>query len=123
MPRKAKTAALPEQFAALEPFVARWALPREKDRWKARVTSPMAEIQAFYDTMLARFDEVVAYLDRHPLDAIPEADRPLFYLTLAFMDISPAVEIFGTPDLPDNAFEIERMNIVERPYGWERSAA
>jgi hypothetical protein len=123
MPRKAKTAALPAQFAALEPFVARWALPREKDRWKARVTSSMAEIQAFYDAMLARFDAVVAYLDRHPLDAIPEADRPLFYLTLAFMDISPAVEIFGTPDLPDNAFEIERMNIVERPYGWERSAA
>lgn len=119
MPPKAKTAALPAQFADLEPFVARWALPREKDRWKARVTSSMAEIQAFYDTMLARLDAVVAHLDQHLLDAIPEADRPLFYLALAFMDISPAVEIFGTPDVPDNAFEIARMNILERPYGWE----
>lgn len=120
MPARKKTAALPAQFSALERFVdAGWALPGEAQRWSKRVTSTMPQIREFYDAMLARMDEIVAYLDRHPLDAIPPGDRPLFYLALAFMDISPAVEIFGTPDVPDNAFEIERMNIVERPYGWE----
>lgn len=113
---------LPADFAVLEPFVEGWAKPREKDRWRQRVTSSMQEIQAFYDAMLPLLDDVVAHLDRHPLDGVPAKDQPLFYLALAFMDISPAVEIYGTPDLPDNAFEIERMNIVERPYGWERPA-
>lgn len=110
---------LPKQFAALERFVvAGWALPAEADRWAKRVSSRMEDIHDLYDSMLPLMDDIMCYLNQYSLAAIPEPDRDLFYLALAFMDISPAVEIYGTPDLPDNAFEITRMKIHERPYGW-----
>ena len=116
-------ALLPKEFADLERFAATWALPREHDRWKRRVKSSVAEIKDFYETMLPRMDAIVAYLDRNPLSDVPESDRPLLYLALAFMDVSPSWEIFQAPDLPEPVFEIDRMNIYERPYPWEVAAA
>lgn len=113
-------AALPKPFADLERFAAAgWALPREHDRWARRVRSSAAEIEDFYTTLLARMDAILAHLDRHPLDQVPEADRPLLYLALAFMDVAPAWEVFQAPDLPEPAFDIARMHIVERPYAWD----
>ncbi len=112
--------ALPKEFADLERFViAGWACPREHDRWTRRVKSSAAEIKDIYDTLLGRMDAIVAYLDHYPLDSVPEGDRPLFYLALAFMDVAPAWEVFQAADLPEPAFEIDRMHIVERPYAWE----
>lgn len=117
-------AALPKEFADLERFItAGWALPREHDRWKRRVGSSVAEIKDIYETMLPRMDAIVAYLDRNPLKDVPEKDRPLLYLALAFMDVSPSWEIFQAADLPEPVFEIDRMHIVERPYPWESAAA
>ncbi len=111
---------LPKEFADLERFVtAGWALPREHARWKRRVTSSIAEIKDFYETLLPRMDAMVKYLDRHPLSEVPEGDRPLLYLALAFMDVSPSWEVFHAADLPEPVFEIDRMHIVERPYPWE----
>ena len=113
-------AALPKQFADLERFVtAGWALPREHDRWARRVNSSTAEIKDFYETILPRMEAIVQYLDRNPLDKVPETDRPLLYLALAFMDVAPSWEIFQAPDVPEPAYEINRMHIVERPYPWE----
>lgn len=111
---------LPAEFADLERLVdAGWACPREHDRWTRRVTASTADVGDLYNTLLGRLDAMVAYLDRHPLDQVPEADRPLLYLALAFMDVAPAWEVFQAPDLPEPAFDIDRMRIVERPYAWE----
>lgn len=111
---------LPKEFVDLERFVtAGWALPREHARWARRVGSSVAEVKDFYETMLPRMDAIVQYLDRHPLDDVPENDRPLLYLALAFMDVAPSWEIYGAPDVPEPAYEINRMHIVERPYPWE----
>lgn len=117
-------AALPKQFADLERFVtAGWALARDHARWARRVQSSVAEVKDFYETLLPRMDAVIEYLDRHPLDQVPEADRPLLYLALAFMDVAPAWEVFQAPDLPGPAFDIARMHIVERPYAWDTAPA
>lgn len=115
---------VPDQFAELEIFVEQgWSLPTETARWRKRVTSDMDSIQAFYEGMLARMDEVIEFLDQHPLDDVPKEARPLFYLALAFMDISPAVEIFGTPDVPGCAFDISRIDVIEREYAWNQANA
>jgi hypothetical protein len=115
---------LPKEFSDLERFVdAGWALPREHDRWRRRVESTTAEIKDFYETMLPRVDSIVQHLDRYSLEALPEKDRPLFYLALAFMDVAPAWEVFQASDLPEPVFPIDRMHIVEREYPWEKSAA
>lgn len=117
-------AALPEPFADLERFVtAGWACPREHERWTRRVRATTPEIKDFYETVLTRLDAVVEHLDRHALDQVPAADRPLLYLALAFMDVAPAWEVFQAPDLPEPAFDIARMHIVERPYAWDTAPA
>lgn len=115
---------LPKQFADLERFAEDgWALPREHDRWKKRVTSSTAVIKDFYETLLPRMDDVMTYLDRNLLADVPEGDRPLLYLALAFMDVAPTWEVFQAADLPEPVYEIDRMHIYERRYPWESGSA
>ena len=81
----------PAKFADLEPFAA-WALPDEVSRGRRRASAPMAEIQAFYASMLPRMEDVLGYLNAHPLDELsPEAER-LLNLALSLAEIGPAVE-------------------------------
>ena len=46
---------LPPPFQDLEAY-ADWALATESERTAKRVSSPMEDVQAFYDTMLARLN-------------------------------------------------------------------
>ena len=54
-------AALPSPFAALEPFVADWALPTEDQRSRRRWACGPDDFQAFYDAMRPCMDEVLAH--------------------------------------------------------------
>lgn len=103
---------LPEQFKALEPFASEWALASESERNKKRRSSAMEEIRAFYGAMLPRMDQIIAYLNRYPLDEMPEDAKRLFYLALSFMEVSPAVELFGEPD-ESGVFPADRLKIIE----------
>ena len=58
---------LPAGFEELEPFVSYWARKTNDERWDQRSRSPMPDIQSFYDAMLARAEDAIAYLDQHPL--------------------------------------------------------
>lgn len=100
-------ARLPEHFRDLEPWLA-WALPTETERSNKRQASTFAEIRAFYDTMLARGDEALGYLQQLPVDALPDDARLLFYLTLSLAEVAPAVEQFGQPSVVDG-FDIKRI--------------
>ncbi len=116
-------ASLPDEFTDLDRFVtAGWALPGSAERWKRRVTSSTEEVKDLYETLLPRMDAIMTYLDRYLLADLPETDRPLLYLALAFMDVAPTWEVFQAADLPEPAFEIERMHMVERPFPWEERA-
>ena len=98
---------LPKQFEDLEPF-AGWALPDEVSRARRRASSPMAEIQAFYDALLPRMEAVLGYLNAHPLNELsPEAER-LMNMVLSLAEIGPAVEFFGEPSVIDG-FPTERF--------------
>lgn len=44
------TAKLPPEFSDLEPF-SDWCLPTEPQRYHKRLSSSMAEMQAFYDAI------------------------------------------------------------------------
>ena len=47
-------AMLPEEFSDLEPFAAKWSLATERERYAARLSSSMDEMQAFYDAAFVR---------------------------------------------------------------------
>ena len=104
---------LPNQFKDLTPFVSSWALATESERNKKRLSSTMEEIQAYYNTLLPRIDGIIAYLNQFSLGKMPGEAIRLLYLALSFMEISPAVELFGQPD-EANVFEAARFRIIER---------
>lgn len=93
---------LPSGFEDLEPFVSEWALPLESQRNQKRISSTMDQLQAFYDVILPRMEELVRYLDQFPLDEMPEEATRLLYLAFSLMEIAMPVEVLGSPNMPDS---------------------
>jgi hypothetical protein len=92
---------LPGDFADLEPYAHKWARASEAERWDERLASTMDELQAFYDAILPRVEPALAYLDRMPLDELPEADVNLLRMIYSFVLISFSVELWRQPAVPD----------------------
>jgi hypothetical protein len=106
------TAHLPEGFENLEPFID-WALPSETERtWKRKSSPDMREIQAFWDTMIPCLPSVLEYLDRYTEDELSEEGRRLLYLALSTMEIAPAVENYGEPNVPLSA-DFRRWQVAQ----------
>jgi hypothetical protein len=87
---------LPSGFSDLEQFT-QWALPTSVERNKKRVGSPMSEITAFYNALLPRIEEILAYLDRFSLQEMPRDAQRLMFLALSLAEVSIAVELFHEP--------------------------
>jgi hypothetical protein len=105
-------AALPAPFADLSCYVRDWALPSEKARFEKRVASPLAEVRAFNDAVYARIDDIIVYLNRFPLDAIPPDAQTLLTLARAYMETSHPVDLgWSTTDLED-AFPSARFQFL-----------
>jgi hypothetical protein len=103
---------LPEAFHDLEPWLA-WCLATEKERSDKRQASSQAELQAVYDALLARMDDIFAYLEQFPLDDLPAEAQRLFLLSLSLAEVAPAIEQFGQPQVVDG-YDIRRVTPVRR---------
>jgi hypothetical protein len=88
---------LPDGFAALEPYVADWALASESDRIKKRFATSMEAITGYYELMIERIDEILDYLDRFDIDALPEPEQRLMDMALSLVEVANAVEVYGVP--------------------------
>ena len=96
---------LPAPFAELEHHLD-WALPTETLRRQKRERCTLPEITAFYEAMLSRTSEIVAYFNAQEAacggaDKIDQETQTLFTLMLAFLDASLSVEIHKSPTVPD----------------------
>jgi hypothetical protein len=94
-------ALLPPDFSDLEPFVEEWCLDSEPERYAKRLSSTMEEIQEFYDAIMPRAEEAICYLDKLPLDDLPEDVWRLLKLLYSLILISFPVEIWKQPRIPD----------------------
>ncbi|HZU49079.1 MAG TPA: hypothetical protein VFA16_17765 [Mycobacterium sp.] len=93
--------ALPAEFADLEPFLD-WALATEPERYAKRLSSSMAEMQAFYDAAFPHLDDVIAYCDQFPLDDLPDDARTLMHLMQSLITVSFPIEAWKQPKVPDS---------------------
>ena len=57
--------------------------------------------QAFYDAIYPRAEAAMAYLEKFPLDALPEDAFRLLKLLYMLILVSFAVEIWKQPYIPD----------------------
>ena len=62
---------LPKSFETLETLVPQWALATQNERQKKRITSSTGELRAFYDAILPRLEEILAHVDKFPLNELP----------------------------------------------------
>jgi hypothetical protein len=92
---------LPSGFSDLEPFVADWCLDSEPERYAKRLSSTMQEIQEFYDAVMPRVGDAIVYLEKFPLDDLPEDAWRLLKLLYSLILVSFAVEIWKQPYIPD----------------------
>jgi hypothetical protein len=102
----------PAEFADLEPF-ADWALETEAERYAKRLASTMDELQALYDAAFPRLEAAMAYLDRFPLDALPEDATRLLWLCYSLINASFPVEVWRQPRVPDSG--AASMDAVVQP--------
>lgn len=107
---------LPEGFAALEPFVARWSVAGSGNRALLRTNSEAAEREAFFNAASPLLDAMLTHLDKQDLNALSSEDTRLMNLTLTLAHIALAVEIQG-PDEPKQALWRDKMQITRSPAG------
>jgi len=94
------TTSLPAEFSDLAPFTD-WALPTERTRYAKRIDSTMGELQAFYDALYPRLEAAMTYLDRFPLDDLPDDAKHLLWMCCALVTVSFPVEVWHQPRVPD----------------------
>jgi hypothetical protein len=108
-------ALLPREFADLEPFAKTWCLAGEPERYAKRLASTMDEMQAFYNAVFPRAEEAIAYLDKLPLDDLPEDARRLLQLLYSLIMVSFPVEIWRQPKIPDTGTASFELKIEPLP--------
>ncbi len=101
--------ALPEGYRDLA-WLADWALPTERARHSKRISTPLPEIQRVYDALLPCIESMIAHLDQFPINDLPPAEANLMLLALAFVEVSPSVELLHSPTVPDG-FEPSRFEV------------
>jgi hypothetical protein len=89
---------LPVGFEDLMPFVD-WALESERERNARRYASDMNEIRRFHDTMAARAEAAIAYLERKRPENFTQADRTLLNMLLSLAEVAPAVTFYDSPQV------------------------
>jgi hypothetical protein len=110
--------ALPPGFEDLEPFVAHWAGETTHARMNTRATSDITAIRDFYDAMIGRADEAIAYCERFPIDALPDDAARLFRLILGLAQAAIAIEIHGQPRAPGTPWPHSiRLERGATPFG------
>lgn len=111
-------ALLPAGFEDLLPFVDYWAGDTTEQRMNARAGASMETIRAFYDGMTGRAEAALQYVERFPLQQLPDDAARLFKLVLALGQAHIAVEIHGRPRAPGTPFPNSlRITRGMRPYG------
>ena len=104
--------ALPSEFSDLERF-SDWCLATEPERYAKRLASSMAEMQDLYDTCFPRLEDAIAYLDKFPLDELPDDARALMHLMQSLVMVSFPVEVWKQPRVPDSGAAY--LNLVQEP--------
>jgi hypothetical protein len=84
---------LPEGFAALEPFVDRWALRTTAERDRRRSDSSFEELEAFFGVAQPLLESALAYLDKFPVGQLGSSEQRLMDLMMSLAHVSVGVEV------------------------------
>jgi len=103
---------LPQQFVALEPWVADWSIAHEAGRFNKRVATPPRELDRFVAAVFPRIEEIVDFLNLMPTanpDALQPAQRRLFDLALMCMEASIPSDLGWEGNDIEDAWPAQRL--------------
>jgi hypothetical protein len=104
-----ETRLLPDDFSDLQPFVHDWALTTEKDRFDRLHSITIDQLKPFYDTMLARMDAVLDYLNQFRMGGMPSDARTLFDLSMTFAETAHPLDLKWTDVDFNNAYPWQKF--------------
>lgn len=87
---------LPDQFADLEAKWARWIIDNDPARARLRLDESQEELDAFYEDVKPRVEEIIKYLDPFPLDGLPQDATNLWWLLSSYIGVAVALEVYGS---------------------------
>jgi len=99
----------PQGFEDLEGFEG-WSLATENERAHKRITSEQAELERLYAFVHSRLADIVKHLDQYPLTELPLESARLMLLMLSLAEVSPAIECYHQPSVPDG-YDLNRLTI------------
>ncbi|HKY82994.1 MAG TPA: hypothetical protein VJM09_16175 [Sphingobium sp.] len=111
MTSEATETTLPAGFAALEPFVATWVLPRSADRARQREASSADALRSFYNDASPLLGTALAYLDAKPGADQDDRDERLMLLCLSLAHVALAAELQKDAE-SENAMQRHHMRIT-----------
>jgi len=107
---------IPEAFRVLDPYLAKWAIPRHVDRIKARLAASIEDLTDLQQAVLPHMQTIIETLDGYPLDAIPAELEPYGHLVLTVAAYDLAVNRFQQVDVP-YAYPLEKLMFLDEPQG------
>ncbi len=105
---------LPTGFAALEPFVAIWAVEGAQNRDDLRTYQSADARQAFYDAMKPLLAPALDRLNQVPLASHDAQEKALMLLSLAYAHVASAIEVHGA-DEAKHAINRRALRITAAP--------
>ena len=106
------TPTLPTAFAALQSYVAAWALPDEDARFRKRLHAPMDDLRAFYEAILPHMDAIMQHLQGCPAQNLQPADDALLKLALSYTEISRVFEVWQQQDVRADYLDPARLRCI-----------
>ncbi len=106
---------LPQQFQALEAWVADWSIAHEAGRFNKRLATPTRELDRFVGAVFPRIEEIVDFLNRIPTadpDALNPAERHLFDLALMCMEASIPADLGWEGNDIEDAWPAGRLTFL-----------
>ena len=102
-------------FSDLDAVVNEWGLESAAERLNKRMTSSVDELQAFYDAIGPRLEEIIEFLNGFPLTKIPDQYQKLSYMALAVLEVDDPLNYWKRPTL-DHASDPRTWRTKESFY-------
>lgn len=90
-------------FSELQEFIDEWGHADAHQRLGKRSSSDFSDIKRFYDAAVPRLGEIIEFLNRFPVDDIPEEYKPLAYMALAACEVDDPVNVWNSSELTYNS--------------------
>ena len=100
-------------FSDLSGFIGTWGLETAPERLNNRSTANLSEMQAFYDAVTPRLEEIIEFLNQFPVNEIPEEFRPIANMALAVCEVDDAI----------NLWKLSELEYISDPYSWRTKSS